>query len=472
MMRLRDFGIFLCSILSLSFLGSLSSSGQDIPEEYVNVWEYYDADTSQVLSVFSDGSFIFYSDERSSEDVGDEDCERRVEASRGRLDIRRRSLTLIQESSYRIDYPACGLRIDGDVSERRSRELEFSLDFDEDSNQIILDDIAHTGRYTDNRLVESVEISSGSPIPTEFLGTWTNSSSATFLLRFLEDGRYFREFSYVIEGQEISSSDSGQASIDDLVLRLAPEAAELIVDGEVMEIEIADEQNIVWLAFEEEDGLILYLNGLPNFFEDSQSVEVDETVEGGFYEDFESNDEGWEEGSGKGYVSEFDEGVYHMAFTSDNASTGWIISPGFTNWDLAPQFEGSYRYQFDFRGECSGVCGIGMVFGMQAGYESGGYMYYWPLDDSNGFFRLFDEDSSATLEEGEPYEWIDIFDGDWHTLRLEISEDSLGYWIDAESIFEYEGSLSTEGSIAFVMVRDDSSLEFDIEIDNLSVEPD
>jgi hypothetical protein len=469
-MKLR---VFLALVMLLC-MSSFSSIGQDVPEELINIWEYYGTDETQILSIFSDGSFVFYQEERSESDVTDEDCERSVETSRGTIDAGRSEITLIQESSYSIEFPACGLRVDGEVDDERTDELELSFEYDEDANQLILDDVEFNGRFSGVEL-ESVAFDDDD-MPAEFVGSWVTDFSVedmtlTSLLQLNEDGSYFREYTFITEDSELISRDSGEASLNDLILELEQDESVLVMDGEEFPVDTADEQNVVWLAVE--DGrMSIYINGLVSYLEGGGTASATEEPSGvvSFEEDFEENRFGWEEGEGDGYVSEFNDGVYIMEFSDDADTTGWIVGPGFTDWDLAPQFEGSYVFQFDFRGECDEVCGVGMAVGLEEQYEGGVTMYYWPLDNRDGFFRLYDRDNDEVLDEGEPFDRIDIFDEEWHTLRLEVSEDNLEFFIDGESIYEYDdGEMDVEGTIGFVMVRDSTDFEFSVEFDNVIV---
>jgi hypothetical protein len=473
-MSIQRVASVLCFLLLISLFDSSTGQAQSIPTEYVNTWDFYGDNAHQVLSIFEDGSFVFFFQQDSGDSLSDEDCTRTVQTAAGQLELEDDTLTLNYDYGHSIQYPNCVFYADGEVNEFGEGSFELDVEYDEYLNYLYLNNTQHSARNWSDTLLESVEVSSGSPIPAEFIGSWSSFSASGSIglsktLTLAADGSY--TITTVLVDSEnddlnVYQHYEGQASVDGLLLQLEQESAEITYDETETHPDLMEEQHTVWLGFDQTRGYLLYLDGNELRLDGSGGTSpATETATNPFYEDFERNSVAWEESDDNDFVSEINDGVYRIEFDDDSEYLNWVVAPGFDDWDLAPQFDGTYSYQIDMRVSCDGNCIVGVGFGIDEGYQGGTFLYY-----KNGSYVVQDTYVGEILDDGETNERIDIYDGDWHTLHIEIRRGGFRFAVDGEDMFETRGDVDVAGTIGFQMMREDEEVEIEFEIDNIIVE--
>lgn len=192
-----------------------------------------------------------------------------------------------------------------------------------------------------------------------------------------------------------------------------------------------------------------------------------------FFEDFDDNSAGWETLDQPGYVrSLIADGMATIDYVPREVGSGWYITPGFEDWDLAPIVDEDYHYEFEISNVTSSVnrYSIGIFFAVTEGYES--YRYITINQDGLLTFYRNSEVSDLTFAEEEIYvPRVDFTDGT-HTIGIVVNENLYTFLVDGEILYQFEDDFSfdLEGTIGFMLsANTDSRGTLHAEFDNVAI---
>jgi hypothetical protein len=148
-----------------------------------------------------------------------------------------------------------------------------------------------------------------------------------------------------------------------------------------------------------------------------------------FEDDFDDNTADWETVDDEDVLSGFGDGVYVIEYKPPQpfcSDCGWLVAPGFSDWDLAPQLAPPYDMQIEIGNvqDAAENYRLVLMFHVQADYAD----YYAFSIRRNGEWTLESGREEAFV--ADVVEPIPFQDGATHTLGVRVGTDVYTFWVD------------------------------------------
>lgn len=191
-------------------------------------------------------------------------------------------------------------------------------------------------------------------------------------------------------------------------------------------------------------------------------------------DEFVDNRLDWEISTNASTYSNIEGGKYVMDITASPQSRYWVVTPGFTNWSLAPFFDAPYQYQFEVSNVSSsdGAISVAVVFDALEGY-SVYKRFYIGHDGTWQLIKWIDaSEERIVLAEGSLAYPVNLQDGQTHVIGLTVEQDYYSLAVDGQVVVTTSSVEPIFGTIGFGLAEGTrANKQLHGEFDNVVISP-